>query len=309
MKAIRIHRYGDFNVCEYEDAPEPEIGPSEVLIKVHSAAVNPVDCKIRQGHRKDYMLHRFPFIPGCDVAGTVERAGAQVACFKHGDPVFSTVNSTRNGTYAEYVAVRADEIALAPASIPLHHAAGIPLAASTAWTALFADAHLDPRHSILIHAASGGVGSFAVQLAKYHGARVIATTSGPNVPLIRSLGADEVIDYRSEDFDTKVKDVNVVLDTLGGETQQRSWKVLRENGVLVSLAGTADESTAKRHGVTAKAVQGRAGGSRLNQIARIVDAGKLKVVIDREFPLAAAGAAHARSETGHACGKIILRVI
>jgi NADPH:quinone reductase-like Zn-dependent oxidoreductase len=308
MKAIRIHRYGDFNVFEYEDAPKPEIGPHEVLIKVHSAAVNPVDCRIRQGHMKDCMPHAFPLILGCDVAGTVERAGAQVARFKAGDPVFSRADPLRNGTYAEYVAVPADEVALAPASIPLHHAAGIPLAASTAWTALFADAHLDPRHSVLIHAASGGVGSFAVQLAKYHGARVIATTSGPNVPLIQSLGADEVIDYRSEDFGSRVRNVNVVLDTLGGETRARSWKVLRENGVLVSVAGAPDESTAKRHGVTAKAVQGRAGGGRLNQIARIVDAGKLKVVVDREFPLAAASAAHARSETGHACGKIILRV-
>ena len=181
MKAIRFHTYGDSSVLKYEDVPIPEIGPGEVLIKVHAAGVNPVDWKIRKGYLQGFLPYQLPLIPGWDTAGTVARAGALVTRFNASDQVFSRPDIARDGAYAEYIAVRTDEVASAPRSIPLEHAAGVPLAALTAWMALFDKANLRADQSVLIHAASGGVGRFAVQLAKLAGARVIGTTSPAKV--------------------------------------------------------------------------------------------------------------------------------
>lgn len=308
MKAIRIHKYGHADVLQYEDAPMPEIGPGEVLIKVHAASVNPVDWKVREGYLKDFIRYRLPLIPGWDVAGTVERVGALVTRFKAGDAVYGRPDITRDGTYAEYVAVRSDEIGRAPKTIPLEHGAGIPLTALTAWMSLFDKADLRAGQSVLIHAASGGVGSFAVQLAKLVGVRVIGTASAANADLVRSLGADEVIDYRTEDFSKRVKDVDVVFDTVGGETLAKSWGVVRKGGVLVSIISPPDKATAEQHGVRGEYVFVTPSGARLDEIAGLVDAGKLRVNIAKEFPLAQVKEAHALSQTGHARGKIILRV-
>src|SRR6185437_13500671 len=201
MKAVRIHSYGDANVLQYEDAQVPQILPDEVLIKVHAAGVNPVDWKIRKGgYRGGALTFPMPFILGWDVAGTVEQAGSLVSRLKPGDKVFAKTDGMRNGAYAQYIAVRAHEVAFAPKNISLEEAAGIPLAGQTAWVGLFEKGNLQEGQSVLIHAGSGGVGSFAIQLAKAAGAYVLTTTSKANINMVKSLGADEVIDYHAEDF-------------------------------------------------------------------------------------------------------------
>ena len=308
MKAVQIHGYGNSGVMKYENAPKPVIGPDEVLIKVHACGVNPVDWKIREGFMASMVHHTMPLILGWDVAGIVEETGALVKRFKQGDAVFCRPDTSKNGGYAEYIAVRTIEVAMAPKTIPLKTAAGIPLAAQTAWMALFELAGLREGQSVLIHGASGGVGSFAVQLAKVAGARVIATTSKVNIPMVKSIGADEVVDHVSEDFSKKVRDVDVVFDTIGGETQAKSWGVIRKGGILVSTVG-ADEKAAAAHGVTGRSFMLISNGARLQELAALVDAGKLSVVIDLKFPLIEAKTALDLSQSGHAKGKIIITVV
>ena len=240
MKAIRIHEYGGWDVLTYEDAPIPVFGSDEILIKVHSAGVNPIDWKTREGGLKDIRPYTMPVILGWDVAGIVESVGVLVTRFKIGDKVLEKLESGRNGGYAEYVVTKSYDVAHAPKSISLEHAAGIPLACQTAWTALFDKANLQKGQSILIHAAAGGVGHFATQLAKAAGAKVIATASSSNVDLVKSLGADEVIDYKTEDFSSLVKNVDVVLDIIGGETRAKSWQCLRKGGILVSVVARVE---------------------------------------------------------------------
>ncbi|HSV36395.1 MAG TPA: NADP-dependent oxidoreductase, partial [Ramlibacter sp.] len=240
------------------------------------------------------------------VAGTV---AADSGRFKTGDRVFAMADMRRDGAYAEYIAVHAGHVALAPVGIPLEHAAGVPLAALTAWKALFDEGGLQRGQSVLIHAGAGGVGLFAIQLARRAGARVIATASSANHELLCRLGANVVIDYRLADFAADLKDIDLVLDTVGGETRARSWPVLRAGGVLVAIAmPPPDPLEAERHSVRTAMVAVTPDGERLAQVARMIDAGELEVVIDREFPLAEAAEAHRRIEAGHARGKIILRV-
>src|SRR5712672_1803757 len=235
MKAIRIHNYGGPEVLKYEDAPRPEPKGDEVLIRVHAAGVNPIDWKVREGEMKDFWPHRFPLILGWDVSGVVEEVGARVSQFKKGDEVYSIPDPTRNGAYADYIVVREPELALKPNS--LHHirAAAVPLAALTAWQSFFDTAQLQPDQRVLIHAGSGGVGHFAVQLAKWKGAYVFATASTKNQDLLRELGVDKAIDYTQQRFEDVARNIDIVLDTIGGETKERSWKVLRQGGILVSL--------------------------------------------------------------------------
>lgn len=308
MKAVRFHEYGDADVLRYEDAPLPLINADDVLIKVHSSGVNPADWKFRAGWYAQFVPRNLPFILGSDVAGIIEQVGAEVRDFKVGDQVFAMTDMARNGTYAEYVAVRASEVAPAPCSIPLEQAAGLPLATLTAWLALHDLGQLNAGQRVLIHAAAGGVGSMAVQLAKHAGAYVIATASATNLAFVQSLGADQVIDYRSHDFSTLVHGVDMVLDTIGGETQKKSWPVLRKNGVLVGLAMPLDAAAAASHAVRCIPAYVVPHGARLREIARLVDVGLLRTTIAREFGLADAAAAHVFSETGRARGKIILRV-
>jgi len=306
MKAVCIHEYGSSDVLRYEDARIPAIRPDEVLIKVCAAGVNPVDWKIREGYRKD-PSRKLPFIPGWDVSGTIEETGTLVSAFKKGDVVIARPDSSRNGAYAEFVAVPAFELAVAPSRIPLHEAAGIPLAAQTAWEGLFEQGHVGRDTSVLIHGASGGVGLFAVQLAKIAGAYVIATTSTKNVDLIRSLGADVVIDYKTEDFTKRIDKVDVVFDTIGGETQARSLDVLHHGGRLISTVGV-NENIAANTLVTAKGFVMISNGARLTEIVELVDRNMLRVITEKEFPLQEAKAAHDASQSGHTVGKIILRV-
>jgi len=308
MKAVRFHRYGGPEVLQYEDAPLPEVAADDVLIRVHAAGVNPADWKFRAGWYAAHVPRPLPFIPGSDVAGIVERVGSGVTGFRPGDAVFAMADMNRNGAYADYVAVRAADVAAAPRGLPLEQAAGVPLAALTAWLALFDVGGLVAGQTVLVHAGAGGVGSFAVQLARHAGARVIATASAASLALVEALGAHQVIDYRAQDFTDAVHGVDLVLDTVGGPTQAAFWSVLRQGGMLVGVALPPDADAAARHRVRAAPAWVTPHGPRLVEIARLLEAGVLKVNVAREFALADAAAAHAFSETGRARGKIILRV-
>jgi NADPH:quinone reductase-like Zn-dependent oxidoreductase len=304
MKAVRIHEYGNATVLKYEDAPIPEIGPDGVLIRVRAAGVNPVDWKIRKGLMRAVRPLQFPAVVGADVAGTVERVGPLVTRFKPGNAVVARVE----GAYAEFAAAKTDAVGPAPKSIPLEHAAGLPVAAGTAWTVLFDAARLTPGQRVLIHGGSGGVGTFAVQFAKLAGLHVIATTSAANTALVKSLGANEVIDYSSGNFATKIKDIDLVIDSTGGETLKNSYAVVRKGGLLLSIVSPPDEDSAKQRGIIARFERGNINGIRLQEIAGLIDVGKLRVVVDKEFPLQDAAQAHELSEAGHVRGKIILNV-
>ena len=308
MKAVRIHKYGGPEVLKYEDAPRPKPEKGEVLIRVHAASVNPIDWRVREGHMKELWPHKFPLVIGWDLSGVVEKVASRQSQFKKGDEVYSLPDPTRDGAYAEYIVVRESEIALKPKS--LHHirAAAIPLATLTAWQALFDTAQLQPKQRVLIHGAAGGVGHFAVQLAKWKGAHVIGTASAKNHEMLYELGADELIDYTKQRFEDLGRNIDVVLDSIGGETLERSWQVLKKGGVLVSLVQPPSVSKAKESGVRATMLGALANGQELSEIAKIIDEGKLAPVIDRILPLCEARRAQELSQSRHIRGKIVLRV-
>jgi NADPH:quinone reductase-like Zn-dependent oxidoreductase len=307
MKAVRVHEYGAPEVLRYEDAPRPVPGPGEVLVRIHAAAINPVDWKVRAGHMKGWLNYTLPMIPGWDFSGVVESADPDSG-WQPGNEVFGRPDISRDGTYAEYIAVRASEIAFKPNSIDHMHAAAIPLTALTAWQSLFDTANLSAGQRVLIHAASGGVGNFAVQLAKWKGAWVAGTASGRNQEFLRELGVDQPVNYETTRFEEVVREVDVVLDTMAGETRDRSWQTLKPGGILVSLLGAPPVEQAAAHGVRASGGLVQPNVVQLTEIAGLVDSGELKVFVDAVFPLAQADKAQELSETGHLRGKIVLRV-
>jgi NADPH:quinone reductase-like Zn-dependent oxidoreductase len=306
MKAVRIHGFGGPEVLEYETAPRPSPGAGEVLVKVFAAGINPVDWKMREGYRKND--HPMPFVLGWDLSGVVESLGPGTTRFAPGDAVYGRPDSTRDGAYAEYIVVQESEIALKPASIDHIHAAAIPLAGLTAWQALFDEANLQAGQRVLIHAAAGGVGGYAVQLARWKGAYVIGTASDVNEEYVRNMGADEVIDYRTTQFEDVVKDVDVVLDTQGGDVREKSWSVLKKGGILVSIVGPPSEEDAALHQVRASGLAARADVEDLEQMAALVDAGKLVSTLETVMTLPQAAEAQELSKTGHARGRIVLKV-
>ena len=308
MKAVRIHNYGGPEVLQYEDAPRPRPAVGELLIRVHAAAVNPVDWKIREGYAKERIGHSLPLILGWDVSGVVEETGPDVMRLQKGDEVFTRPDISRNGAYAEYIVVRESEVALKPKSVDYVHAAAIPLAALTAWQALFDSARLGKGQKVLVHAASGGVGSFAVQLAKWKGAYVIGTASDRNQSFITELGVDKAIDYGKTRFDEVVHDVDVVFDTIGGNVQQRSWRVLKKGGILISIVSAPSPEEAAKQGARQAYVFVQPNATELAEIAKLVDAGKVKPFVETVLPLCEARKAQELSETGHARGKIVLKV-
>lgn len=308
MKAMRIHTYGGPDVLRYEDAPQPQPGPGEVLIRVQAAGVNPVDWKVREGHLQGFLQHALPLIPGWDVAGVIEAVGPGVCRLKTGDAVYSRPDISRDGAYAEYIVVRESEVALKPKSMDPIQAAAVPLAALTAWQALIDTADLQAGQTVLIHAAAGGVGHFAVQLAKWKGARVIGTASKHNHDFLRALGADELIDYRTTRFEEAVREVDVVLDTMAGETQQRSWRVVKKGGMLVSILSPPSKEEAAARDARPGYVFVQPSAAELEEIAGLADTGKLKAVVENVLPLAEARRAHELSQSGHVRGKIVLRV-
>lgn len=308
MKAVRVHEYGGPEVLRYEDAPRPLPGAGEVLVRVHAAALNPLDWKIRAGYVKNWLRYNLPMIPGWDFSGVVESVGPDAGTWKQGDEVYGRPEIARDGAYAEYIAVRASEIAFKPKSIDHVHAAAIPLCGLTAWQALFDTADLRAGQRILIHAAAGGVGAFAVQFAKWKGAWVAGTASGRNQVFLRDLGVDQPVNYETTRFEDVVREVDVVIDAMAGETRERSWQTLKPGGILVTLLGQPPVEEGAAHGVRGAGVMVKPSAAQLTEIARLVDSGKLKVFLDAVFPLAEACKAQELSETGHVRGKIVLRV-
>jgi NADPH:quinone reductase-like Zn-dependent oxidoreductase len=308
MKAIRIHTYGGPEVLQYEDAPRPQIKKGDVLVRVHAAGVNPLDWKVRSGLLNGSIPHKLPLIPGWDVSGVVDEVGADASQFKKGNEVFAMADPTRDGAYADYIAVPATDLALKPKS--LHHvrAAATPVSALAAWRSLFDLGQLQPGQRILIHGGSGGVGHFAIQLAKRKGAHVLATASTKNQELLRKVRADETIDYTTQKFEHVASNIDVVLDTVGGETQERSWRVLKKGGVLISLVQPPSKEKAEQFSVRGFMCRVQPDGAQLTKIAKLIDSTKLKPTIDRILPLSEAQRAHELSENGHVRGKIVLRV-
>ncbi len=304
MRAVRLHAFGGPDVLKIEETSRPEPKSGEALIRVHAAGVNPVDWKIREG----YTNHKLPLVPGWDVAGVIEKVGPGVTSVKPGDEVYGYFDLSRNGAYADYVTVPADEVALKPSSLDLTKAAAVPLAALTAWQGLFDVGGLKAGQKVLIHAAAGGVGSFAVQFAKWKGADVIGTASGRNVQFVRELGADEVIDYTKTAFEEAVDNVDLVFDTMGGETQKRSWQVLKKGGILVSILGQPSQKDADAWGVRQDSFVVRPNAAQLAQIADLIDSGDVKPVVETVLPLSDARKAQELSQTGHTRGKIVLKV-
>ncbi len=309
MKAVRFHAYGGSDVLQYEDAPRPEAGPGEVLIQVRAAGVNPVDWKIREGYLKDFFPLTLPFTLGADAAGTVAGVGTGVTEFAVGDAVYGPVRMNQNGAYAEFVTAPAALLAPKPASLTFPEAASLPVAVLTAWQAL-TTAGFAAGQSVLVHAAAGGVGSMAVQLAKAWGAsRIVGTASARNADYVRALGADEVIDYQNTPFET-IAPVDVVLDGIGGDVRARSWQVLRDGGFLVSIAGAPVEVPAE---AAARSLRGASTGmqpsaERLGAVNDLVGRGALKPLVEAEVPLAEAARALDLSQRGPVRGKIVLTV-
>ena len=306
MKAMVVSRYGGPEVLSYEDVPKPSLGEGDVLLRVEAAGVNPGEAKIRAGEFAAY--HTPPFILGYDLAGIVAETARGVTDAQVGDAVYTNCDSTRNGGNAEFVAVRASEIAPRPRTLDAVQAASVPLAGLTAWQALDDVAHLAPGQTILVHGAGGAVGSFAVQFAKVMGAKVIATATGEDLDYVRGLGADVVVDYKTEKFEDQAKDADVVLDTQGGETQARSWGTLRPGGILVATPGPPDQNAAKAHGVRAMMVGVEPNAAQLGQIADLIDSGKVQTRVGLVLPLSEARQAHERLEAGGTHGKIVLTV-
>lgn len=307
MKAIRIHKYGGREELIYEDAAIPEVGADEVLVKVKSAAVNPVDWKIREGYLAEMIPFSMPFVPGWDFSGEIASVGSEAGSWKEGDAVYSRPDIARNGTYAEYIVVKGSEIAAKPKTLSWNEAAAVPLAALTAWQCLYDAANLKEGDRVLIHAGSGGVGIVAIQLAKLRGAYVYTTCSGKNAEFVKSLGADEVIDYTKEDF-SELRDLDVVLDAIGGEVLEKSFQTLKKGGKLVSVVSQPNEEDAKRHGVEGHFVFVQPNSQQLDELTTFLDEKKIAIHIDSVFPLQDAAKAHERSETSRARGKIILEV-
>ena len=311
MKAVRIEGYGNEEVMALAEVERPTPGDNELLVKVRAAAVNPVDWKIRDGLGELFGL-KPPLILGCEVAGTVEAVGSRgssrtgVSDFVAGDEVYGYL-SAHSGGYAEYVAAPASEFVRKPKHINFDTAASVPVAALTAWQGIFDHGELASGQRILITGASGAVGSMAVQLAKNKGAYVIGTGSGRNEEFVRKLGADEFIDYKKAKFEDKVSGVDVVFDTVGGDTQQRAFQTLKRGGVLVSTVSPPSAEKSKEFGVTVAMVVMMAKGDQLAKINRLVESGKLKVRVATVLPLTEVKKAHQLSSSGHADGKIILR--
>jgi NADPH:quinone reductase-like Zn-dependent oxidoreductase len=309
MKAIRIHQFGGPEVLKFEDAPRPEPASDEVLIKVHATSVNPIDWKIREGRAQEKYPVKFPLIPGWDVSGEIEEVGSDIVVFRKGDEVYARPDVTRNGTYAEYVVVKANEMSLKPVTIDHVKAAAVPLAGLTAWQALFDHGELQEGQKVLIHGATGGVVSFAVQFAKWKGAYVIGTASTGNIQFLKKLGADETIDYKKQTFEDIIRDVDLVIDLIGGDTQERSLKVIRNGGRLVSTVAAKFKEQAKAENIHLLNFQAQRDAEVLEQIATLIDEGKVTPVIGKLLPLEKAAEAQKISEQGHTLGKIVLEVV
>jgi NADPH:quinone reductase-like Zn-dependent oxidoreductase len=306
MKAVQIQAYGGPEVLMYGNAPRPVPGPNEVLVRIHAASINPIDWKIRAGYFKEHIKLSLPVILGMDLSGTVDSVGSDVRNFKAGDEVYAMNEIPKFGAYAEYLTVNEAILALKPESLDHQRAAAIPATGLTAWLGLTEVGGLKPGQKVLIHGAAGGVGSFAVQIAKAMGAKVVGTAQTRNQSLLKELGADQAIDYTATPFEKAVSDVDLVIDTVGGDTEKRSWAVLKKGGVLAS---TVSQAASPVPGVTAKYISSRPDSQGLRELARLADAGKLRPIVETILPLNEIRKGHELSQTGHVRGKIVIKVI
>lgn len=309
MKAIRIHEFGGPNVLQLEDIKIPVPAHDEVLIKVYASSVNPVDHKIVAGEAQEKFPIKFPLTIGWDVSGVIEAMGDKVRNFNTGDEVYGRPFPTTNGAFAEYVVIKADQISLKPKSIDHINAAAVPLAGLTAWQGLFKHGELKKGQKVLIHAASGGVGTFAVQFAKWKGAYVIGTASASNLSFIKQLGVDEAIDYENERFEEQVQDADLVLDLVGDETQQRSIAVLKEKGRLITTVMPQFQQEAKEKGIRLEGFTAQSNPNDLKKMAELIDEGKVYPVISSVLNLEDAAKAEQLNIDGHPRGKIVIKVV
>lgn len=328
MRAYVVDKYK--SPMQAGEAMEPTVGDHEVLVSIQAAGVNLLDAKIRDGEFKLFLPYKAPFVLGHDLAGVVTRVGSAVKRFSVGDEVYGRVRDGRVGTFAERIAVYEDDLAVKPATLSMAEAASVPLVALTAWQALVEVANVRPGQKVLIQAGSGGVGTYAIQLAKHLGATVATTTGADNVEWVRGLGADTVIDYRSQDFESLLDDFDVVLDSQGGETLSKSLRVLKRGGIAIGIAGPPDPDFARRQGLgpplrwvmallslrTRRAARRRglryaflfmrASGAQLDEISKLIDSGAIRPVVDRTYPFDEAPEALAHVEGGRAKGKVVI---
>jgi NADPH:quinone reductase-like Zn-dependent oxidoreductase len=305
MKAIVIHQNGGPEVLKYEDAPRPRPKDDEILIRVMAAAVNPVDVAIREDR---FGGRGFPFIPGMDVAGVVEQAGDKVTRFKKGDAAYAYLSFREQGGYAEFAVTKEDHAALKPKSIDFEHAAAVPLAATTAWQALVDKAGLKADQTVLIHGGSGGVGTLAVQIAKARGAKVIATASAANQDLLKQLGVDQPIDYTTTKFEDVVKDVDIVLNGVRGDSLARSYGVVKKGGIIVSITGPPDPAELEKHGIRGTSFGANPDAKILEDLAKLIDSKRITPIVSAMIPLAEVAKAHEQIASQHTRGKIVLKV-
>ena len=332
MKAFIVDRYGKKETLRAADVPEPELRDDEVLIEVHAAAVNLLDSKLRSGEFKLILPYHTPFVLGHDVAGVVVRVGPRVRQFKVGDEVYSRPDDFRIGTFAEFVAVKEDSVAIKPRNLTMEEAASIPLVGLTSWQALVEKARLQKGQKVFIQAGSGGVGTFSIQLAQHLGATVATTTGTANVAWVKALGADVVVDYKKDDFEKVLSGYDVVLNSQDGKTLEKSFNVLKPGGRLISISGPPDpdfaaaikapwfvqqvirvlswstRAKAKRRGVDYSFLFMRASGSQLRQITTLIEQGVIRPVVDKVFPFDSTNDAIAYIESGRAKGKVVIKV-
>ena len=332
MKAFVLDRYGKHRALQATDLPTPELRDDEVLVQVHAAGLNQLDSKIRDGEFKLILPYRLPIVLGHDVAGVVVQVGPRVRQFKAGDEVYARTDDFRIGTLAEFVPVKEASLAPKPRGLSMEEAASIPLVGLTAWQALVEKAKLKTGQKVFIQAGSGGVGTFAIQLAKHLGATVATTTSTANMALVKRLGADIVIDYKSQDFEDVLGDQDVVLNSQDGEALEKSLRVLKRGGKLISISGPPDPEfgdniaapglvklvmrflsagirrRAKRRGVSYSFLFMKANGRQLREITRLIEAGAIRPVLDRTFPFEATNEALAYVEAGRAKGKVVVKL-
>jgi alcohol dehydrogenase len=332
VKAFIVDRYGSKDGLRAGEMPDPELREDEVLVQVHAAGVNPLDAKIRNGEFRLILPYRPPFVLGHDVAGVVVRVGPRVRRFKPGDQVYARPDDFRIGAFAEYIGVKEDSLAIKPRELTMEEAASIPLVGLTAWQALIEKADLKKGQKVFIQAGSGGVGTFAIQLAKHLGATVATTTSTANVELVKSLGADVVIDYKKDSFESLLRDYDVVLNSQDGKTLDQSLRVLKDGGKLISISGPPDPEfgeeirspwfvrlvmrllsfgirrKARRRNVTYSFLFMKASGRQLREITRLIESGVIRPVVDRVFPFESTNEAMAYVESGRAKGKVIVKI-
>ena len=308
MKAVVLHEHGGPEMLKYEDTPRPEPKEDEVLVRVMDASVNPVDTYIRQGMRFKPESGGRSMIIGYDIAGVVEKAGANVKGFKAGDAVYAYLAVTRGGGYAEYAIAKEGEMALKPKSIDFEKAAAVPLAATTAWQALVDTAKLEKGQTVLIHGGSGGVGCFAVQIAKARGAKVIATASTANQDLLKKLGADQAIDYTTTKFEEVVKDVDVVLNCVRADTLKPSYGVVKKGGIIVSITDEPDQAECAKHEIRGSRLMAHPDAKVLEELTKLIEANEITPIVSQTFPLSETAKAHEQIETKHTRGKVVLKV-